>query len=111
MDVTFFEIEPYFIKKILFRWETREDSFWKILGSLLVPIQNSNLGVETQLEPLGPILNSNLREEALLEQPCIKLLDYSRRKKDQGMENQPSTTQPNIRSECMYLGRDRYSNS
>ena len=57
-----------------------------------MPIQNSNLGVETQLEPLVPILNSNLREEALLEQPCIKLLDYSRRKKDQGMENQPSTT-------------------
>ena len=39
-----------------------------------------------------PILNSKLRGETLLEQPCIGLRVYSRRKKDQGMKNQPPTT-------------------
>ena len=39
-----------------------------------------------------PILNSKLRGETLLEQPCIGLRVYSRRKKDQGMKNQPPAT-------------------
>ena len=48
-----------------------------------------------------PILNSNLRGETLLEQPCIELYIYSRRKQDQGMENQPPTThQPSHPSVC-----------
>ena len=93
MDVTFFENKPY-LSKILFKgrqlWE--EDSFWEISGSLPMPILNSNLGGETLLESSMPILNSNSGEETLLGQPCIKLHVYLRRKRDQGVENQPLIT-------------------
>ena len=54
-------------------------------------ILNSNLVGETELESLVPTLNSNLGGETLLEQPRIQLCVYLRRKKDQGIENQPPT--------------------